>query len=110
MSFLASAPRDLVGSHPEIRIPGSQQGDPIPYLFGTYDMDGTCIYPRDAAHMVSRQTSSGQGGEGGLGGGGATGEKILYFNFAIMYCCNPTKRIIRSKIDNNIIWGGDDPG
>ncbi len=110
MSFLASPPRSLVGSHPEIRIPGSQQGDPVPYLFGTYDMEGTCIYPRDAAHMISRSSSSGSGGKAGFGGGNATGATNWYLNFAIVYCCNPTKRIIRIKIDNNIIWGGDDIG
>jgi len=108
-SFLSASPRNTVDKHPEVEIPSAQQGEPIPYMFGTYDMTGTCIYPVDPSHAVKRQESTGQPGKGGFGGGYATGSSVWFLNFAILYTCNPIASVFLVKIDDNIIWGTGDP-
>jgi hypothetical protein len=105
MSIFGSSPKGNVAKQgPAFNIPQAALGEPVPYLFGTQYMTGTCVYPVDAAHMISRKKSTGTGGKAGFGGGASTGASTWFLNFMIVYSCNPILKLHRIKIDDAVIW------
>ena len=42
----------------ELGFPSSEEGTPIQYVFGTYDVPGHYMWPRDKAHMQKQKSST----------------------------------------------------
>jgi len=112
MSFLFPKPKPPEQRYPEaVQLPGAQQGEPLPFLFGTHHMTGVCVYPAMPGAMIYRKVvTGGGGGKGGFGGGYATGQSDYFLNFAIAYAANPVARLIEIKVDDHIVWGSPNPG
>lgn len=110
MSFLFPRPKTPAERFPEVSVAGAQQGEPLPFLFGTHHMTGLCVYPASAANMIYRKVSTGTMGKGGFGGGMASGSSDYFLNFAICYAGNPVARVLEIKVDDHVVWGSPNPG
>jgi hypothetical protein len=102
--FSSAAPKTGLQRFPEVNIPGGQIGECQRYLFGTYLMEGSPIYPATPGQMLYHKQSTGSGGKGGFGGGVATGADCYWMNFAIAYCVNPIYRLLEIRIDDKPVW------
>jgi hypothetical protein len=103
-SLFASTPTQKA-QEPNLTVPTSNYGTPIPYIYGKIRLSGTLFFPnkKDILYRVETTTTRTGGGKGG-GGGQKVEEKKVYGTFAIQYCIGKTifKELLLNGVGHSI--------
>jgi hypothetical protein len=103
-SLFTSTPTQKA-QEPNLTVPTSNYGTPIPYIYGKIRLSGTLFFPnkKDILYRVETTTTRTGGGKGG-GGGQKVEEKKVYGTFAIQYCIGKTifKELLVNGVGHSI--------